>query len=207
MRNKAILGAVVLGVSLMLTTLVVGCGAAGAPLSESLTVTLPDGSSADAQLGKGPESLANKKLTIQRSSSSGQSFTFLSIVFNEDGGIEEFNENQLARQIFGDRIILDGKEYPTAQQGLTYSGGVYGAGTEDGEGIVFEARINAYAARLLAARATASVTGTWVDDTTLTGTLEYSSETTLIDIPEANIKDSFDFTATVSDIDPSDQAS
>lgn len=191
-------------VSVMTLGMLAGCGATANPLPKEVSVVLPDGTTTDAVIGSGPQSLANKQLSLRRTLPSGQGFQFIRIVFNDQGGVSEFADNTIAPEIFGTSIILDGKGHSTQQAGLSYSGGVYGAETNDGSGIAFEARIKGFAAGLQAASATASATATWEDDGTLVGTFSYSTRVTLVDIPNANQDATFSFAASVLDAEGND---
>jgi hypothetical protein len=183
----------VVSLALLAGLVLPGCmGAASLP--NEVSVTLPDGSQVSAKVGSGPASLANSEWLVYRGTA-GTGNPFVRLVFDEDGGIERFEENSISPEIFGSTIHLDGARHNTTQQGLTYVGGVYGAETADGTGIGFEARIVGFAAGLRAASANASVSATFDDGArdTIRGTFSYKSEVTLINLPEGNQEDSFEF--------------
>ncbi len=181
-------------------TLMVGC--AGPSLPQSLEVELPDGSKVEAEIGTGPASLANSEWEVYRVSSTGQAAPFVTLVFDENGSITKFEDNTIAPEIFGDTIILDGQRHSTAQAGLSYSAGVYGADTEDGTEIALETRIKGFAAGIQAATVEARVAGTYTDDTrtSMTGVFSYKSVVPNF-IPNGNVEDEFNFRADRADRD------
>jgi hypothetical protein len=174
----------------------IGCGLGGPSLPASLTLELPDGDTLVAQIGSGPASLANSEWAFFRGPSAS-GVQFVRLVFDEDGGIESFEENTIAPEIFGSRIILDGQRHNTTQQGLTYVAGVYGAETESGDGIAFEVRLKGFAAGIEAATGSASASATFTDEdrNEMTGTFAFTTAVTITDIPGGNQSDEFEFTA------------
>lgn len=178
---------------------VVGCsGSNGLP--DAVTVELPDGTTVSADKGAGVESLANTNWSFYRAAGNGQGAVFVTIAFNEDGTLERFDNNTLASAIFGSTIYFDGARHNTTQPGLTYSAATYGAQTADASGFVFAGRFTAFAAGLQAANGEASATGTFDPDdpTTMRGTFYFKSEVTLIDYPEGNTEEEFDFVAQIA---------
>jgi hypothetical protein len=194
MRSKSFFPAVVLITMLITLPVVTGCGG-GKSLPDQVTVEFPDGSTAAATLGSGPASLANSEWAVFRAGTTGAGTQFVRLVFDEDGGIEEFADNTISPHIFGDTIYLDGQVHATAQSGLTYTAGVYGAESADGQGIAFEVRLKGFFAGFTAATGEASANATRVGDDTLEGTFYYKTEVTLIDMPEGNQEETFDFIA------------
>ena len=193
MRSKSILSAVLLVTMLIVLPALTGCG--GSSLPDQVTVEFPDGSTAVATVGSGPASLANSEWAVYRANAAGRGAQFVRLVFDDDGGIEEFADNSISPEIFGDTIYLDGEVHATAQQGLTYSAGVYGAESADGQEIAFEVRLKGFFGGLTAATGEASANAIRMGDDTLEGTFHYKTEVTLIDMPEANAEETFDFVA------------
>jgi hypothetical protein len=178
--------------------LMAGCGSITNALPETTEVLLPDGTQATAARGEGPKELAGKQLSLRAiAPSAGQSANFLRLVMNSRGGISSFEDNTIAPEIFGTRIILDGRQHPTLQPGLSYSGAVYGAVSTDGKTFTFQARIQAFAAGLLAATAEANVQAEFIDAETVGGVFEYKTQVTLADIPNGDQAGTIEFTAAV----------
>lgn len=198
-RRIGLVGALFVGMTM------IGCGLGAPALPASLTVELPDGEERVAQIGSGPVSLANSEWAFFRGSSPSGT-QFVRLIFDENGGIESFQDNTIAREIFGDTIILDGARHNTTQQGLTYVAGVYGAETTSGDGIAFEVRIKGFAAGIEAATGSASASATFTneDHTEMNGTFAFSTAVTITDIPGANQSDEFEFTA-IRIVEPSPQ--
>lgn len=189
----------------------IGCGLGGPVLPTSLKIELPGGEEQVAQIGSGPVSLADSEWAFFRGSSPSGT-QFVRLIFDEDGGIESFQDNTIAREIFGDTIILDGQRHNTAQQGLSYVAGVYGAETASGDGIAFEVRIKGFFAGIDAATGSASASATFTNEehTEMNGTFAFSIVVTIADIPGGNQSDEFEFTAMriveqPSDGDPADE--
>lgn len=172
-----------------------GCG--GGSLPDSVIIELPDGTITSATMGAGVPSLADSTWQFYQSYGAGQSRAFMVISFGPDGNLELFEDNSIAPAVFGETIIFDGQQHPTTQAGLSYVAATYGAETSDATGFAFEGRLTAYAAGIKAAEATASASGTFApaDPDTMTGTFAFTSEVTLMDMPEANLDESFDFIA------------
>lgn len=193
----------IVGACVVIGATTMGCGLGAPVLPATLTVDLPDGEQFVAEIGSGPRSLANSQWAFFRGqSASGQQFVRL--VFDEDGGIESFEDNTIAPEIFGSRIILDGQRHNTTQQGLTYVAGVYGAETAGGDGIAFEVRLRGFAAGIDAATGRASASATFVDEdrSTMTGTFSFTTEVTITEIEGANQSDEFEFFAQRIDAAP-----
>lgn len=171
---------------------VVGCSNG---LPSSVDVELPDGSVVQTTLGSGVISFADSKWQFFRTTGSGQGAPFVTIVFGPNGELAAFEENTIASEIFGTEVIFDGASHPTNQVGLTYAAATFGASTADATGFTFEGRVTAFAAGINAANATASASGTFDGDdvNTVTGTFRFRSEVTLLDIPEGNIEDTYNF--------------
>jgi len=193
MRSKSILSAVLLITMLIMLPALPGCG--GSSLPDRVTVEFPDGSTTVATIGSGPASLANSEWAVFRAGATGAGAQFLRLVFDEDGGIKEFADNSISPEIFGDTIYLDGQVHATAQQGLTYTAGVYGAESADGREIAFEVRLKGFFASITAATGEVSASAIRIGDDTMEGTFYYKTEVTLIDMPEANAEETFDFVA------------
>ena len=177
--------------------LVIGCGSQNAGLPTSLTVELPDGTTAEVEQGAGALSLADSTWEFYRTAGAAQGLAFLTINFGPEGNLEGFESNTIAPEIFGSSIRFDGRRYDTNQKGLQYAASTYGAETSDGSGFTFEGRMTAFAAGLQAGYATTTATGTFDadDPNTMTGTFSFSTRITLISIPEANTDDEFTFIA------------
>lgn len=175
----------------------VGCGLGGTGLPSTVTIDLPDGTTVQVEQGSGATSLADSEWQFYRTAGAGQSIAFLTIRFGPEGDLESFENNTIAREIFGSTILFDGQRHTTVQKGLEYAASTYGAETSDGSGFAFEGRMTAFAAGLQAGYATATATGTFDPDDpdTMTGMFSYSTRVTLISIPEANQDDEFTFIA------------
>lgn len=175
----------------------VGCGSVNSGLPTSVTVELPDGTTAEVEQGAGAPSLADSEWELYRTAGAAQSLAFIRITFGPAGNLEGFEDNSIAPEIFGSSIRFDGRRHNTTQKGLEYAASTYGAETSDGTGFAFEGRLTAFAAGLQAGSATATATGTFDPDdpNTMTGTFTYSTRVTLISIPEANVDDEFTFIA------------
>jgi hypothetical protein len=194
MQNKLLIPASLFSALLLSLPLLTSCGN-NANLPQALEVTLPSGIVTNAQVGTGPASLANSEWRVYRVANNAQGTPFLTLIFNEDGGISEFADNSIAPQIFGDTIILDGQRHPTTQEGLTYAAAVYGTESDDGSEIAFEVRLRGYAASLVAATGEASAQATRIDEDTMEGTFYYKTEVTIVDIPGANQEETLNFRA------------
>jgi len=177
------------------TILLPGCGAGGTGLPKSETVLLPDGSTVTVDEGSGAPSLANSRWRFYRRSSTGQVGAFATVVFGPDGNLYAFEDNQLAANIFGDSIIFDATRRATKQVGLQYAAATYGAETEDASGFAFEGRFSAFAAGFLAGTGEANAVASYDPDNSdrVEGTFSFSSEVTLLPIPEANMDEEFNF--------------
>ncbi len=175
-----------------------GCGLGAGPIPESITVTLPDGTTVVVEQGAGVASLANTTWDFFNTGTVGQSIAFVRISFNDKGALEGFENNTIATEIFGSTIRFDGQRRETSQKGISYEASTYGAETSDGSGFTFEGRLFAFAIGIQAAEGTAVATGTFDPDdpNRMTGTFSFTSEVTLLDIPEGNIDEAFTFVAT-----------
>ena len=177
----------------------IGCGSGSTTLPSTVLVELPDGTTTEVEQGAGAASLANSEWDFVRTSASGQGTSFVRIVFNENGGLERFEDSTIASEVFGDEIIFDGERRETNQQGIQYAATTYGAETNDGSGFAFEGRLSAYLSGLTVGTGTANASGTFDPDDpdVMTGTFSYSTQLTVpIDIPGAEQDDEFDFRAT-----------
>src|SRR3989304_4098588 len=123
----------------------VGCGSGSTGLPDTVTIELPDGTTVEAAQGTGAPSLGNSRWEFFRSSNPAQSIAFVTINFGPDGNLESFEENTIAREIFGDTIHFDGQRHNTAQKGLQYAAATVGAETADAGGFAFEGRLTAFA--------------------------------------------------------------
>lgn len=175
-----------------------GCGLGAGPIPESITVTLPDGTTAVVEQGTGVASLANTTWDFFATGTVGQSIAFVRISFNDRGALEAFENNTIATEIFGSTIRFDGQRRETSQKGISYEASTFGAETSDGAGFTFEARIFAFVVGIQAGEATAITSGTIDpnDSNRMTGTFSFTSQVTLLDIPEGNIDEAFTFVAT-----------
>jgi len=173
-----------------------GCGSGSrGTLPETLILELPDGTSVEVEQGAGAPSLANSEWQFFRNSSSGQAIAFLTVYFGSDGNLESFEENTIAREIFGDTIYFDGERHSTEQQGLQYAAATFGAETADASGFAFEGRLSAFVAGFEAATATATATATYDadDPNTVFGAFTFSTRVLVASFPGANMDDSFNF--------------
>ena len=178
--------------------LAAGCGVQGG-LPDEVTIELPDGTEVQAVLGSGVASLENSSWQFFAMSGSAQGPPFAVISFGPQGNLAAFNDNTLAREIFGDQILFDGMVHNTTQPGISYSAATYGAETSDATGFAFEGLLNAFAAGFKAAEGTASASGSFDPDdpNTMTGTFAYAFDI-LIErpgVPVSDQEDSFGFIA------------
>lgn len=179
--------------------IVTGCGSVANPLPQAVTVTLPDGTTTQATLGAGVASLSDSTWQFFATTGEAQGLPFLTITFNEDGALERFDDNTLAPEVFGSTILFDGATHATSVPSVTYSAATYGAETSDSTGFTFEGRLNAFAAGLRVAGATASASGMFdeTDPDVMTGTFEYDVQME-VDIPGVPVQEgtqSFGFIA------------
>lgn len=179
----------------VLASTLIGCGPTNNGLPPEVTVTLPDGTEAPVTLGSGVISLADSRWQFYRASGSGQGAVFVTIRFGSEGQLAAFEDNTIAANIFGDTILFDGARYPTALSGVSYAAATYGAESSDETGFAFEGRLTGFAAGLEAATGTASAVGEFdpEDADTMHGTFSYKTEVTLINLPEGNQEDEFEF--------------
>ncbi|MGB2988090.1 MAG: hypothetical protein WBE26_19655 [Phycisphaerae bacterium] len=175
-----------------------GCFGSGGGLPSSVTVELPDGTSMEVEQGTGAASLADTEWQFYRTAEAAQGLSFVTLRFGANGGLESFEDNTIAQEIFGSSIRFDGTRHSTAQKGLSYAASTYGAETFDGTGFSFLGRMTAFAAGIPAGYATATATGTYDPDdpNTMTGTFTYTTRVTLpVEIPEAEQDEEFAFIA------------
>ncbi len=180
--------------------LVTGCGFGGTSMPDEIEITLPNGETLAATIGTGVPSLANSEWVVYRVSENGnRGGAVLTMVFNDEGGLDGFSNSTIASSVFGSEIVLDGQKHSTTQPNLDYAGSTYGA--ENASGLAFEARIKAYYSGILAAKATAVATAAFVEDDpdTMIGYFEFSSHATILQDTElgqqAEQEDNFDFIA------------
>ncbi len=173
-----------------------GCGGpANNGLASEVTVQLPDGTSTTATLGSGVIALADSSWEFFTTAINGQGVPFVVITFGPNGELTEFNDNTLGADIFGSTILFDGARHNTAQSGLQYAAATFGAQTSDATGFTLAADISVFAVGLEAATATATATGMFDanDPDVMTGTFDFVSTVTLLDIPEGNQNISISF--------------
>ena len=176
--------------------LMMGCnGGARNGLPNTVTVTLPDGSEIDATQGAGVIALADTTWDFFRVASTAQGTAFVRVQFGSEGELGRFEDNTIAREIFGETLIFDGERHNTTQAGLQYAAATYGAESADSMGFSFASRITAFAVGLTAANAEASAVAEFDadDPNTVRGTFSFSSFVTLLDIPEGNQEQEFSF--------------
>jgi len=184
-----------------LTGIFLGAIAAGCTQNNNLPgqveVELPDGTTVQTTLGSGVLSLADSTWDFFRTGSSAQGAAFVRVQFGPEGQLTRFENNTIAREIFGATIIFDGARHNTTQQGLQYAAATYGAETADSTGFSFQGLLTAFFGGLEAANATASAAGTFDadDPNVVRGTFAFSSRVTLLSIPEGNQDDEFSFEA------------
>ncbi|MBI1827763.1 MAG: hypothetical protein HY287_07745 [Planctomycetes bacterium] len=176
-----------------------GCGSVGNNgLPNTVTVNLPDGTQVQAALGEGVPSLASSKWDFYQDLSTGQTLPFITINFGPNGELDRFENNTIANQIFGDVILFDGQQHPTAQQAISYAAATYGAETSDASGFAFEGHLTAFAVGFTAATATATASGTFdaADPNTMHGTFSFTTQVNVPGIQDGNMDESFNFVAT-----------
>jgi len=192
------LSAVLLSTMMFLLPPAAGCGAGRSDVPGAVTVTLPDGTEQRVTLGSGVLSLADSEWDFFAVADNAQAAPFLRGRFNDNGSLRSFENNTLAQEVFGSRIVFDGQRHSTNQFGLEYTAAAYGAETEDGTGFAFEGRFTAFAAGVIeAAHGTAAATGTYDPDdaNTVRGTFSYSVRVTIDLVPNGNQNDEFSFVA------------
>lgn len=194
MRRFAVCGCFVVSLVSAVAALS-GCGPRNG-LPDTVTITLPDGNTVQATQGAGVIALADTTWDFFRSGSAAQSGAFVRVRFGPEGQLDRFENNTIAREVFGTTLIFDGERHNTTQPGLQYAAATYGAGTGDDSGFAFAGRVTAFAVGLTAATAEASAAAVFdADDPNIVrGTFRFSSQTTLIDVPEANRNEEFNFT-------------
>lgn len=195
MRDFHVRGTMFWLIPVVVGILMIGCGGARNGLPDAVTVTLPDGSEVDATQGAGVVALADTTWDFYRSATNAQGAAFIRVKFGPEGELDRFENSTIASQIFGTTLIFDGERHNTTQSGLTYAAATYGAESEDSGGFAFAGRVTAFAVGLTAATAEASAVAEFDTDdpNTVRGTFSFSSQTTLVDIPEANQDDEFSF--------------
>jgi hypothetical protein len=149
-------------------------------------------------LGSGVITLADTEWDFFNTGANAQAAPFIRVRFNENGSLRSFENNTLAQEVFGSRILFDGRRHATNQFGLDYTAATYGATTEDGTGFAFEGRFTAFAGGLIeAANGRASATGTFDPDdpNVMRGTFSYSMHVTIDLIPYPDQADEFSFVA------------
>ncbi len=173
-----------------------GCGMGNNGLPQTVTVELPDGTTTEATLGSGVITLADTTWDFFNSGSNAQGAAFVRVKFDSEGSLSRFDNNTIAREIFGDTLIFDGQRHATSQEGLEYAAATFGAETSDSSGFTFETELTAFAAGFEAASATATAQAEFDPDdpNVVRGTFSFVSEVTLLDYPEGNIDDTFNFT-------------
>ncbi len=188
----------------MTAVLLSGCGitpGGGGSIPNSVSVTLPDGTSTTATLGAGVASLANSSwefyITGELSAAAGQSVPFVVINFGPKGELTRFDSSTIAPEIFGDTIHFDGKRHSTNQTGVSYSAGTYGAEAADASGFTFEGRIAAFVAGINAANATVTASGAFSadDPDEMSGEFAFSVRVTVASIPQGNVDQAYSFVA------------
>jgi hypothetical protein len=194
MSMRVLRSVFVLSLLLFALPMLSGCGQT-TTLPDTVQVKLPDGTTTTVQAGAGVATLASTRWTFFRSADNLQSGAFATVRFGENGNLEAFENNKLAESIFGDEIIFDNSRRATKQIGLSYEAATYGAQTSDASGFSFEGRLTAFAAGITAGTGTASAEGAFNPDDPdrIQGTFTFTTEVTLLDIPEANVTDVFSF--------------
>ncbi len=183
--------------SLSMVALAGGCGVGATDVPQTTTVTLPDGTQVQATLGSGVVTLADSRWQVFQAFPGGQGSQMLTLVFGSEGELVSFEDSTLAAALFGTTLIFDGQRHDTVQSGVQYAAGTFGAETSDSTGFTFVGELSGFFAGIQAATASASAAGTFdpEDPDVITGTFTFKSEVTLLDIPEANVDDTFDFIA------------
>lgn len=179
----------------VILTLIPGCWGRSTGLPASVDLSLPDGTSVDAEQGRGVPSLANSRWEFFRTAEAAQEAAFVTLNFGPQGELLGFDENTIASEIFGPTIFIDGRRHNTTQTGLQYAAAAYGGQTQDGTGMAFEVRVTGFVAGIKGAEATATATATYDPATRdiVRGTFSFSTRVTLVSIEGANQNDSFSF--------------
>lgn len=186
-----------IAVMMVALSFVPGCG--GSTISESVTITLPDGTQTEATLGSGVLSLANTTWAFYRGTiASGTPFVV--IQFGPQGNLASFQDNTIAVEVFGDTLLFDGQRHDTAFAGLSYEAGTFGAETNDATGFAFVGEISAFVILLgQVADGTLDVSGAFDpnDPNTMTGTFSINIMITvqIPGVPAEDIVDTFAFIA------------
>ena len=173
-----------------------GCGSRGSGLPSAVTVTLPDGTEERVTMGSGVISLADTQWDLYAVAANAQATPFVRVRFNSNGTLRSFDNNNIAREVFGSRILFDGRSHSTNQFGLDYTAATYGAETSDASGFAFTAKLTAFAAGFIeAANVTATATATFDPDdpSIIEGTFDYSIRVKISSIPTPPAVDPFNF--------------
>lgn len=178
-------------------TMMIGCTGAST-LPTSLTIELPDGTTVEATAGDGVATLANSTWDFFQTTATGQTLPFITISFGEMGNLLAFENSTVAQDIIGTSLRFDGVRREAKMAGLSYEAATFGAETADSTGFTFVGQVALFAIGLKAGDATATAQGTFDpnDPDVMTGTFEFTTVITLLDIPEANTTDMFNFRAT-----------
>lgn len=171
-----------------------GCGSLAGLLPDSVNLSLPDDSMAEAQRGSGVKSLAQSHWQFYDGESNLPMFV---AQFDENGAIKALTQNRiLGADIFGSTLYVDGQTHATAVSGLTYSAVAYGA--ENGSGFAVQARAVATFGGANLGNGKVNVVG-WPNEGRLEGTFDYSFtvQGALASMLPANVatKDRFPFYA------------
>lgn len=173
-----------------------GCGSRGSNLPAALTVMLPDGTEERVTMGSGVATLADTEWDLYAVAENAQVAPFVRVRFNANGSLHSFDNNTIAREVFGSQILFDGQRHRTNQFGLDYAAATYGAETLDASGFAFTAKLTAYAAGLVeAAQVTAKASGNFdaEDPCIIRGTFNYSIRVKISSIPTPPAVEPFSF--------------
>jgi len=197
MRKYQSRAANVLFIPAVVGIMLMGCGLGGQPngLPSTVLVTLPDGTQVDATQGAGVITLADSTWDFYRTASNAQSTAFMRVAFGSEGELTRFENNTIASEIFGETLIFDGARHNTTQAGLQYAAATFGAETSDSTGFAFVGQLIAFAAGFQAAEAEATASAEFDPDVpdTIRGMFTFMSVVTLLDVPEGNQSDEFNF--------------
>jgi hypothetical protein len=157
------------GLTLVVLT---GCGASTSPnLPDSLTITMPNGSTQTVNLGSGPAALANSTWACYRVT---DNTTLLArLEFGADGKILRIYDNTFLPEQIGTEFTPDGLVHSLAIYGVEYAAGSFGISV--GQDFGFSVPINAWFLGTQVVSGTVYGSGT-VGTNSFTGKIGYTAQ-------------------------------